>query len=89
MKPGETMGSIANILTNVKIDGSSVNGQAIDQERVEWYLNRFEMLVDDGCADAIASYFNKLLREDVNDITRSVILQKGLAMQLNAKENQE
>ncbi len=78
----KNMDNIANLLSNMKLDADSISEQEVDIERVEWYKSRFDMLISDGVPDAIHSYLKLLLSDDVNELTRTVVLHEALSRQL-------
>ena len=78
----EDMDELLTLVTNVNIDDSKLRGQVIDQEKVNWYTEKFDMFVADNALGAIAGYLQKLQSENVNEITRMVIMHEALNRQL-------
>ncbi len=46
----------------------------VDEEKVNWYKRRFDMLCEDGVPQAMNYYLEKLLTEDVNEHTLALIM---------------
>lgn len=78
MKSCSDLELIAERLQSLSIDDSKVIGQEIDQEKVNWYLERFKRAMDDGCPEAVTAYLQKLNRDSANEITRVVIMHNAL-----------
>lgn len=78
MKECSDLEIIAERLQNLSIDDSKVIGQEIDQEKVDWYAERFKRALDDKCPEAITAYLQRLNRDSVNEITRVVIMHNAL-----------
>jgi hypothetical protein len=77
------MASIADAVDKLQFDGEALKGQEIDQTKVDWYTHRFDLFVSDGVYAAINAYLQKLQSEDMNELTRAVILHEALNRQLN------
>ena len=75
------MKAISNCVGNLNVDVSKTVDTSIDEEKIAWYRERFKLFIDDGVPAAISSYLNHLLREDVSDLTKSIIIQMSLEMQ--------
>lgn len=75
---GNDLEEIADRISKMSIDDSKIVDQEINQEKVDWYVSRFKQAVDDECREAITAYLQKLYRDDVNDITRIVIMHEAL-----------
>lgn len=77
------MKNIASCIGTMKVDVSADMGTVVDESKVEWYRERFEMFIADGVPAAINSYLKHLLKEDVNNLTRAVIIQLSNDMLYN------
>ena len=66
----------------MKFDDSKILGQVADQKIVDWYVARFDMFVADKALGAIAGYLQKLQTEDINEMTKIVIMHEALNRQL-------
>lgn len=69
-------------LANLEIDTENMDKSPADTAIVNWYSERFQRCIEDGVPDAINCYLTKLLNEDVNDLTRLMILKKSMEVQL-------
>lgn len=69
---------IADLVSNLKFDGSGLEGQEVDQKLVDWYDARFNMFVEDGCRSAINAYLRKLQSDACNELTKLTIMHLAL-----------
>lgn len=69
--------SIIRVINNLRLDPSELTGQEADQQVVNWYADRFAMLKEDGCTEAISAYLKKLSRSDCNELTRALVMKKA------------
>ena len=76
-----TTAEITSGISGLNIDLTDTVGQEINQDLIAWYKQRFDMFRADGCPGAITEYLKMLLGEDVNDITRALILREALLAQ--------
>lgn len=70
----QTAKKLSMLVNSIQIDPGDIANQEPDLSKVEWYKKRFEMFAEDGVPAAMTCYLTKLQREDVNDITRAMIL---------------
>lgn len=70
--------SVVEGLKGIEIDTDNMDKSPADMEVVAWYEERFRRCREDGVPDAINCYLTKLLHEDVNDLTRLLILQASM-----------
>lgn len=55
----------------MRIDPAELQGQELNQEKWDWYMNRFEWLLSDGLPDAINCYLEKLKEDaECNNYTK-------------------
>ena len=79
----ETLDKIMNIVTNMKVDDSSIQGETINEDMVDWYKERFMLFMSDGVPSAITPYMQKAqFDKNINEITRVAILHEALNCQL-------
>lgn len=77
---------ILDFVKNMPIDDSELKGQEVNEERLDWYLKRFDLFVKDGVIGAIQPYLIYLQGDStVNAITRATILHEALNRQLARK----
>lgn len=70
--------AIIERLQNFKIDSEGIAEQVIDDDKVQWYKERFDRAIEDKCPEAISAYLQRLNRDDANEITRVVIMHDAL-----------
>ncbi len=73
---------ILKAVENLEFDSDSIKGQEVNQEVVDWYSSRFDMLINDGVPSAINCYLQKLNKDSVNDATRLSVMHEALNKQL-------
>lgn len=73
--------AISHCVGNLNVDVSATVDTSIDEDRIAWYRERFQLFIDDGVPSALSAYLNHLLREDISDLTKSMIIQMSLEMQ--------
>ena len=70
--------SVVEGLRSIELDTDNMDKSPADMEVVAWYEERFRRCKEDGVPEAINCYLEKLLHEDVNDLTRLLILQASM-----------
>lgn len=78
----QDVNSLASSLEGLEIDIEHMDKSPADENVVAWYKERFNRCIEDGVPDAITCYLTKLLHSNVNDMTRLLILQCAMNMQL-------
>ena len=76
----QSLEKLSELVNELQFDASKFSDQVIDQEKVDWYKQRFTMFVEDGVPDAKNAYLKKLLHDSVNELTRAVILHEALSI---------
>lgn len=57
------------------------DGQEIDEEVLNWYVQRFKQFKEDNCIDAINAYVHHCTkRTDLNNVTKVAVMQKSIAI---------
>lgn len=67
--------TITDALSRLTIDTSTMQGQELNVDVLDWYKERFIKLQEDGVPIAINAYLNKLQTDSrANEYTRLVIM---------------
>lgn len=74
----EQVGAISDFMANIEIDTTGFDKLEVEQDKVDWYHDRFERCKEDGVPDAITCYLQRLQRDNVNDLTRVLIIKDSL-----------
>lgn len=74
----QSLSGIAKVIDSIRFDPADYEGQVVDEKLVDWYRQRFEMFVADGCRSCINTYMQKAQTEKTNQLTKLVILHLGL-----------
>lgn len=74
--PAEQISALAESIANIELAPIDPS-EKVDEEKVNWYVKRFEQFKEDGVPAAISAYVEHLQSEGLNDITMTTILQKA------------
>lgn len=69
------LNNVLQALSSIKVDPDDYVGQEIDDARVQFYVERARMLLDDGVPAGVNLYERKLLTDETcNPITKIAVL---------------
>ena len=74
----EGIETFKQFINSIQYDSSKLEGCVLEEDKVEWYHERFVRCKEDGVPTAIDAYLMKLRYDDVNELTRLVILKDSL-----------
>lgn len=77
-KTSDGIDGLVQAISSIQIDTSNLEGLEVEEDKLEWYHERFVRCREDGVPEAIDAYLTKLLGDDVNELTRLHILRDSL-----------
>lgn len=74
--PMGNIDAVADALSGLEVAPIDPN-EKLDEDKLQWYLKRFQQFKEDGVPAAVTAYVEHLQTEQINEITMATILQKA------------